>query len=111
MVSSVNPQIEERQSTSFVQRYKFTLLSLLIIVIALIPLIILSKGYHATPTAKTVAIQIPTSTPTPVPLTQQNAQPTIAATNQSIQNALDQSSQDLNQVNQIDTSQDSVAGL
>jgi len=57
----------------------------------------------------TQAVVIPT--PTTVPLTAQNAQPTLDAVNQNMQQAITQSNQDLSSVNQIDTSQDSVAGL
>ncbi len=108
-MAPVNPQIEERQSPPFFSKYKFTIISLCVILIALIPLLLLAKNKKAQ--QPTIATLQPTTTPTPIPLTQQNAQPTISATDQQIQNALTQSNQDINSVNQVDSSQDSVAGL
>lgn len=105
-------QIEQRQSPSFFSKYKFTIITLCIILIALVPLLLLSR--HTTPQPSmmhTTATTQPLATPTPVPLTQQNVQPTLDATDQSIQNAVNQSTQDINTANQIDTSQDSVAGI
>lgn len=112
----VVPQaVEQRQSPSFFSRNKYNLLAVVVILLALIPLIfIIRQNKKANVATQVMTHPTPTPqgpTPTPVPINQQNAQPTIDATNQNIQNALDQTSKDLNTVSQIDPSQDSVQGL
>lgn len=104
----VNPQIVERPAPSFLQKYKFTIISLVIILIALIPLIMLARNNKKTPLP--VAQQTQT-TPTVAPLTQQNAQPTLDAVDAKIQAALDQSNTDLQQSSQVNTGGDSTSGL
>jgi hypothetical protein len=109
---AVNPQIEQRNSPSFFSKYKFTIISLCIIIVALIPLLILSKHAPTTPLNNQTASTSPTqTTPTPLPLTQLNAAPTIDAVSNQIQSALDQSNTDIQQASQVDTSQDSTTGL
>lgn len=104
-------QMSQQKSPSFFSKYKFTLITVAVLLLALIPLLVYSKYIKkAQPVAMTTATP-PTPTPTVVPLTQQNVQPTLSATSQQIQNALNQTTQDLNSVNQIDSSQDSVAGI
>lgn len=107
----MDPELET-QKPSFFSKYKFTLVSLGIILIALVPLFLITRNRQATPAPMArVTAPSPSATPTPIPLTQQNVQPTLAATDTAIQDALTQSNQDLNSVSQINTSQDSTAGL
>ena len=104
--------IEERPTPSFFTQHKFTIISVLVLVLALIPLIILTQGHkNVTPVANTTAQTEITPTPTTQPITQQNAEPTIDATDQQIQQALDESQTEINAVNQINTSADSTTGL
>lgn len=112
-MDAINPQIEQRNSPSFFSRYKFTIISLCIIFLALIPLLILSKHAPTTPLNNQTASNSPTTiaTPTPLPLTQQNASPTIDAVSNQIQSAIDQSNTDIQQASLVDTSQDSTTGL
>ena len=108
---SVNPIVEEKKNPSFLKKYKFTIISLCIILLALIPLLILSKHSPTTSLNQTATNQTPQTTPTSQPLTQQNAEPTIDAIDSQIQSALDQSNTDIQQSTQIDSSQDNTAGL
>lgn len=103
----VAPQIEERKSPSFFHQYKFTIISLCIILVALVPLIFLAKNSKK-PTPQPVA---EITTPTPEAMTPQNAAPTLDAIDTKIQTALDQSNTDLQQSSQVDSSQDSTTGL
>lgn len=100
----------EAHSPSFFAKYKFTLISLLILILAIVPLAYLSRQQKNTqsPTTQTTTTS---PTPTVVPFTSDNAQPTIDATDQSIQAGLTQSDTDLQAVNQIDSSSDNVTGL
>lgn len=108
MDESAKPtQIEGRERMSFLAKYKFTIISLCIILIALIPLIIISKNTKTPPTASTNIAVSPTQTP----LTKDNAEPTVSAIDNQIQSAIDKSTQDTTQVTQIDTTQDSTVGL
>ena len=103
----INPPLEERK-LSFFSQHKFTIISIVILIAALIPLILLSqmqKKQSASPVAVTA-----TASPTPT-LTQDNAQPTLDQQMQNVQNALDNSQTDLNTVSKIDASADSTSGL
>lgn len=102
------PTEETGKKPSFLARYKFTIISLCIILLALVPLIIISRN-NKKPTELT-QIQV-TPTPTIVPLTQENAVPTLDAVDTKIQTALNQSDQAIQAANQVDSSQDSTAGL
>ncbi|HEX7042074.1 MAG TPA: hypothetical protein VF189_02400 [Patescibacteria group bacterium] len=86
------------------QKYKFTIISLIIIIVAAIPLLLLSKKPNTSMTQ-------PTPSPTVAPLNEQNADSTLETEDQQIKQAMDQTTVDLNAVSQIDTSQDSTAGL
>lgn len=91
-------------------KYKFTIISLFVILLAAVPLILLSSKKPAQPTQQAV-VNTPTATPTVAPLTPQNAATSFSSTNAQIQTSLNQANTDLNSLNQIDTSQDSVNGL
>lgn len=101
------PPIEERRSPSFFQKNKFTVISVIILIIALVPLVVLTQMHKKQAAPQTVAAS---ATPTPG-LTQGNAQPTLDATDQSVQDAINQSDSELNAVSQINSSNDSTAGL
>ena len=88
-------------------KYKFTIISLIIIIVAAIPLYLLSKKTPSTPPTTTTVV----TSPSPEPLTPDNADETLQKADTSIQSALDQTSTDLNAVSQIDSSQDSTTGL
>lgn len=98
------------QKPSFFAKYKFTLISLVILIAAIIPLIILSQNTHKTQSVtQTTQSMIPTATP--IPMTVQNAQPTLDAADQKIQTSLNQADTDLQQINKIDTSDETTTGL
>ncbi|SRR5260221_1208860 len=104
------PPIDEKHAPSFFMQHKFTILSGLILLFALIPLVILTQMHKNAPPS--LPQQAMTNlTPTPVPLTPQNVLPTIDSTDQSIQNALDASQTQVNSAAQIDASDDSTVGL
>lgn len=100
----------QHQHSSFIYRYKFTLISLCIILVALIPLVIISKNTKKAPMQPLAQKVVATPTPTVTPLTQDNAVPTIDAVDTKIQVALDQSNKDI-QASQVDGTQDSTTGL
>lgn len=102
---------QEHRNASFLSRYKFTILSLCIILIALIPLVIISKNTKKPATQSLTQKIVVTPTPTVAPLTQDNAVPTIDAVDTKVQAALDQSNKDIQAANQVDTTQDNTAGL
>lgn len=104
----INPPIEERH-TSFFSQHKFTIISIAILVVALIPLIVLTQMQKKQTSSSPVSTITQTS-PTPA-LTQDNAQPTLDQHMQNIQDALDNSQTDLNTVSKIDASADSTSGL
>lgn len=96
-------------------KYAFLGISVVIILAALGVLFYLTNSskkmavkMQLTPTETTVQ-----ATPTPVitPLTQADAQPTIDATEQDMQQALNQANTDLQAENQISSSQDNTTGL
>lgn len=95
---------------SFFSKYKFTLISLFIILLAAIPLLVLSNKKPTTqqPTSQTAVVS---PTPTVVPLTASNADTTFNKADQQMQQTLNQADTDLQTVNQINTSQDSTSGL
>lgn len=99
----------EAHSPSFFAKYKFTLISLIVLVLAIVPLAFLSHQQKKTPTPTSQTMSLPT--PTVIPFTSENAQPTIDATDQSIQTGLQQTDTDLQAVGQIDSSSDNVTGL
>lgn len=86
------------------QKYKFTIISLVIILIAAIPLLLLSKK---NPTKMTQT----TPTPTVAPLTIQNADTTLENADTQMQQTLNQTDVDLQVVSQVDSSQDTTSGL
>ena len=96
------------QKKSFLSRYKFTLISIIVVILALVPLVFLSK--HVQAPVKPVAQQV-SATPTTAQMTQQNAVPTIQATQNSIDNSMTSATQDLQAAGNVNTSQDSVSGL
>ncbi len=110
----MNPQISsdsnQLEHKTFVQKYKFTLISLLIIVLAAIPLLLLSNRASKKMATNTVTPTAPV-TPTSAPMTQSNIQPTLTQTDADMQTTLGQMDTDLQNVSKIDTSQDSTTGL
>ena len=110
---STPPMPQQEQKSSFLKKHKFTLISVVILILAIIPLIYLSRTYKKSPITTTQTTTNETISPTPSaqPLTQDNAQPTIDSADQQIQSALNQTQSELNSVNQINTSQDSTTGL
>lgn len=104
------PGSADSQKKSFLSRYKFTLISIIVVILALVPLVFLSKHVQAPvkPVAQKVTV---TPTPTVVPMSEQNAVPTIDATQNSIDNAMTSATQDLQAAGNVNTSQDSVSGL
>ena len=89
------------------QKYKFTLISLLIILLAAIPLIIFSRfESQKKPTQQTMQRVSPTATP----LTTENVQPTLTQIDNSMQQTMNQLDTDL-KTSQVDSSQDTTAGL
>lgn len=100
----------DTQPRSFFQKYKFTLISLFVILLAAIPLLLLSN----TASKKSITMQ-PTPpvspTPTTAPLTNNNVEPTLTQTDADMQATLNQMDTDLQSVNKIDSSQDSTTGL
>jgi len=107
----LNSSIEERKAPSFFQKHKFTLISVAVLVLALIPLILLTQSHKKAAPSSEAMQQTPSPTSSVAPLTQQNVQPTLDATDQQIQQALDESQTEINAVNQINTSADSTTGL
>lgn len=95
----------DSSSQTFMQKYKFTIISLVIILIAAIPLLLLSKK-NAAKISQTPQAVIPSA-----PLTSQNADTTLDSTDTSLQQTLNQVDTDLNAAAQVDASQDSTAGL
>ncbi len=104
----MSPTPNTASHPSFFSKYKFTLISLVILLLAIIPLAALSKQHKAT---TNITGPVATPTPTTVPFTSDNAQPTIDAADQSIQSALQQADTDVQAANQVDASQDNVTGL
>lgn len=93
---------------SFFQKYKFTLISLFIIVLAAIPLLLLSNSANK----KTATSPTPVATsPSQEPLSASNVEPTLSATDTQMQQTLNQADVDLKAAAQIDTTQDSTTGL
>lgn len=96
-------------------KYAFLGISVLVIVGALGALFFLTKPPKKIALQQNQQTQIPTVavTPTPVitPLTQENAQPTIDATEQNMQQALNQANADLQTEGQVNAAQDNTTGL
>jgi len=93
---------------SFFKKYKFTLISLLIIILAAIPLLLLSN----TGTKPSTTQKIATSpSPTASPVTTSNVDPTLTQVDTDMQKALNQVDIDLQSVSQVDASKDSTTGL
>lgn len=99
---------QESDQRSFLQKHKFTLISLFIILLAAIPLIIFSNSESQ----KHPAIQktIQSVSPTATPLTTNNVEPTLTQTNAEIQGAMTRLDTDI-KASQVDTSQDTTTGL
>lgn len=96
------------QSPTFMQKYKFTVISLVIILIAAIPLLLLSKK---TSPKQMQTAQVVSPTPSVAPLTPQNADARLEKADTDMQQTLNQVDTDLNAAAQVDASQDSTAGL
>ena len=94
---------------SFFTKYKFTILSLLIIIVAAIPLLLLSNTAGTKKSNPNNAIA--TASPTPAPLTQSNADAQLSQQEANMQQVLDQMDKDLQSVANINSSQDSTSGL
>ncbi|HET9946718.1 MAG TPA: hypothetical protein VFQ63_01510 [Patescibacteria group bacterium] len=103
------------QNQSFFTRHKFSIISFIILILALIPLIVLSQSPKKKTTEKlsSAGFVQPTVSPTPtiMPLPPEKALPTIQATDQNIQNALNQANSEVTAASQIDMTQDSTQGL
>lgn len=106
--TSMNPTGQQ----SFFSKYKFTLISLFIILLAAIPLLLLSNTAKPIlqPKAGPLAQTIPVS-PTAMPLTPSSTDATLNQTNTQLQQSLNQVDSDLQTVDTIDSSQDSTTGL
>ncbi len=98
----------DSQSPTLMQKYKFTIISLVIILVAAIPLLLLSKK-----SLPRVMQTMRTGSPLPTigPVTQQNADAALQNADNEMQQTLDQVDADLNAANQVDASQDSTAGF
>ncbi|HSD98806.1 MAG TPA: hypothetical protein VLB73_03870 [Patescibacteria group bacterium] len=99
----------ESGQRNFLQKHKFTVISLLIIILAAIPLLLLSNTSRQKKSSQSVS-QI-TPSPTATPLTTQNVDPTLSQTDTDMQTTLNQMDSDIKAVGQIDASQDSTSGL
>jgi len=105
--TSLDPVQEPK---SFFQKYKFTLLSVLIVAAIVIPVLLLSNS--AWKKASQMAPSgVGNVAPTFAPLTTSNEDTTLQKTDVDIQTGLDQSSTDLQDEAQVDSSQDSTDGL
>lgn len=105
-----SPVVDSRQE-SFLSKYKFTLLSLAIILLAAIPLILLSNKKPTMAPNQPVAQATVTPTPTVTPITSQNVNQQLDQTQQDMQNTMTQVDSDLKAAAQVDSSQDSTTGL
>ncbi|MGH7245816.1 MAG: hypothetical protein ACREGI_02695 [Candidatus Levyibacteriota bacterium] len=96
-------------------KYRFTIISIIIVIAAAIPLFLLSvKNKKAMTPQEQMTNQTmqQTASPSPLPtLTQQNADSQLNQTDQQVQNSMNQTDTDLQSINQIDTTQDSTTGL
>lgn len=99
----------EPTNSSFFKKYKFTLISLFIIVLAAIPLLLLSNTGSKPKTTQTAQVVSPTPTSTPV--TTSNVEPTLTQVDTDMQTTLNQVDTDLQSVSQVDTTKDSTSGL
>ena len=103
------------QGPSFLQKYKFTLLALAVVLIAAVPLLLLSntasKPKVVQPLITQNASQGSVVSPTTAPLTTDNADSTFSQSDTQIQSTLNQMDTDLQQESQVDSSQDSTSGL
>ena len=87
------------------QKHKFTLISLFIILLAAIPLLLLSN------TASKKSVPATQTSPTPAPLTTNNVEPTMAQVDSDMQQSLTQIDADLKAAASVNTTQDSTSGL
>ncbi len=94
---------------SFLSKYKLTLISLGIIILAAIPLLLLSN----TASKKTAPHPLPTValSPTPVPLTVSNADAVLKKEDANLQETLTTVDADLQAVASVNSSRDSTTGL
>lgn len=99
---------QQTSQPTFWQKYKFTLISLGIIILAAIPLLLLSNtaSKKQAPAQPTAAVS-----PTPAPLTSANADSTLAQEDNQLQVTINQMDKDLQSVNSVNSSQDSTSGL
>lgn len=96
----------ESDQRNFVQKHKFTLISLFIILLAAVPLILFSKNESK----KQSPQALPAVSPTTTPLTVTSVEPTLAQTDTNIQQAITQFDSDI-KASQVDSSQDATTGL
>lgn len=93
---------------TFWQKYKLTLISLGIIILAAIPLLLLSNTAskkQVSPKSTAVA------SPTPAPLTSATADNALTQEDTQLQQTITQMDKDLQSVNSVNSSQDTTTGL
>lgn len=96
------------QKPAFLQKYKFTLISLLVIILAAIPLLLLSNTSSKQGSKMTTQMGI---SPTSAPLTLSNAEPTLTQADADMQTVVTQVDLDLQSVSSVDASKDAPTGL
>lgn len=104
------PVMDPHANTSFLSRYKLTLITLFIVLLAALPLLFLARTTAKpvpTPVAQTPSI---TPTPTTEPLTPNNADAVLGAADLQLQTVLTQTDADV-QASQVDPNQDTTIGL
>ncbi len=89
-------------------KYKFTIISLVIILVAAIPLLLLSNKNSSKLSQAMLHVS---PTPTLAPFTSQNADTSLEQADSLLQNTLDQTDTDLSVAAQVDASQDNTTGL
>lgn len=95
-------------------KYKFVLLSEFVLLIILGTFSIALSGNKISQTEGVKIIRKPVVkqvSPTPVPITNDNVENTISASQENFDSVLGQMDADLSKINQIDSSQDSLSGL
>ena len=100
----------EENQPSFFAKHKFTLISLFIILLAAIPLLLLSNS-ASKKQAPNMHEATSNPSPTTAPLTTNNVQPTLTQADNTMQTTLNQMDTDLKAAASVDTSQDSTSGL
>lgn len=97
---------------NFFQKHKITLISVFIILLAAVPLLLLSNTASKQKIPQQVTIT-PSAhiSPTNAPLTNGNADQTLNQANTNIDSSMNQMNTDLNAASSVDASQDSTSGL